>query len=125
MLTRFSGSERTILNSTTATATTIIAARAKMMIRFFAERRRDVVGRRFFLFVQDLVNPPIHLRPVGEYTAPQRTIHSMDGEPELCFPTPARPLGASEVRRDLFPGLEEVLVRHQPEPRRIVESRTR
>ena len=48
----------------------------------------------------------------------------MDGEPKLCFPTPAGPLGAPEVRRDFFPGLEEVLVRHQPEPWSIVEPRT-
>jgi len=48
----------------------------------------------------------------------------MDGEPKLCFPAPARPFGSPEVRRDLFPGLEEVLVPHQSEPRGVVESRT-
>jgi hypothetical protein len=74
--------------------------------------------------VQDLVHPPIELGFVGENTAPHRTIHPMDGEPKLCFPAPTRPFGAPEVRRDLFPGLEEVLVHHQPRSRRIVESRT-
>jgi hypothetical protein len=48
----------------------------------------------------------------------------MDREPKLCFPAPTRPFGAPEVRGDLFPGLEEVLVHHQPEPWRSVESRT-
>jgi hypothetical protein len=48
----------------------------------------------------------------------------MDGELKLCFPAPARPLGAPDVRRDLFPGLEEVFVRHQSDPWRTVESLT-
>jgi len=48
----------------------------------------------------------------------------MDGEPMLCFPAFAGPLGAAEVGGDLLPGLEEVLVSHQPEPWRIVTSRT-
>jgi hypothetical protein len=73
--------------------------------------------------VQDLVHPLIDLGFVGENTAPHRTVHPMDGEPKLCFPAPAGPLGAPEVRCDLFPGLEEILVRHQSEPWRIVESR--
>jgi len=47
----------------------------------------------------------------------------VDGKPELRFPTPARPLGAAEVCRDLFPGLKEIVARHQSEPRRIVDSR--
>jgi hypothetical protein len=73
--------------------------------------------------VQDLVHPLIDLGFVGENTALHRTIHPMDGEPKLCFPAPAGPLGALEVRRNLFPRLEEILVRHQIEPWRIVESR--
>ena len=48
----------------------------------------------------------------------------MDGEPKLCFPAPTRPFGAPEVRRDLFPGLEEVLVHYQPGHWKSVESRT-
>ena len=76
------------------------------------------------LFVENLVHPQIELRFVGENTSPHRAVHSVDGQPELRFPTPARSLGASEICGNLFPGLEEVAVRHQSGLRRIVESPT-
>ena len=74
--------------------------------------------------MQDFVHPPVELALVGENTSTDRSVHSMDGEPMLYFPTFARPLGAAEVCRDFFPGLKEVVVRHQLEPWGIIASHT-
>jgi hypothetical protein len=74
--------------------------------------------------MQDLVHPPIEFRPVSENAAPRRTVHPVNWQMELRFPAPAGSFGTPEICGDLFPGLEEVVFRHQPGPLRNVESHT-